>query len=254
MIADNRDTVPDTPRCYEHPLHERMRALLRLEFLFFEFRKLETVIECRRSLVPVVCDLLSLLSRADGWSEIIQDLQRETDQLENLRNIPDIDASRLEETLTRINDIRSHLTGAASSEVRIPKLLLSVMQRASVPGGLAPADLPAYTHWLQKAAVDQQADIQRWTQTITPIEHAVHMILSLTRARSHWQSVALDGGQVCLPGNNRKCLVRIKHPAGAAWYPEISGGRQRVNIRLRGENAAEDEALRQLPNIDIAIC
>lgn len=246
--------MPDNLRFYEHPLHERMRALLRLEFLFAEFRKLESVAEHRRSLIPVICDLLTLLSRADAWSELTQDLQRESDRLEQLRQLPDIDTDMLEVTLEKIASARQPLSGSASGEVQIPKLLLSVMQRSTVPGGLAAADLPAYTHWLQKAPVDQQADIRRWTAALDPIELAISVVMQITRARSHWQTVALDAGQVCIPGHKRNSLVRLIHPKGAAWYPEISGGRQRINIRLRGENAAEDEALRHIPSIEIAIC
>ena len=58
--------MTDTVHCYEHPLNERIRSALRLEFLFSEFRKLEDQADLRRELIPVVCDLLSLLSRSDS--------------------------------------------------------------------------------------------------------------------------------------------------------------------------------------------
>lgn len=225
--------VSDHLLCYEHPLNERVRSALRLEYLFTEFRRLEAAPELRRALIAVVCDLLSLLTRADSWSELGQQLQQEIETLETLRRSPDVDAARLEDTLRGLQEAKQALARIDATQLRIPKLLLAVMQRATVPGGLAPPDMPAYTHWLNQDASTQQADIRAWTAPLASYEEALTQLLALIRARAHWKMVALEQGQCTVQGHSRSSLLRIALPPSSQCYPEISGGRQRMNIRLR---------------------
>ncbi len=231
-----------------------MRSALRLEFLFQEFRRLETVSEHRRCVIPVICDLLSLLSRADAWSEMGQDLQRETEQLQLLRSAPVVDTEKLRSTILELENARTAVTRVNMAEIRIPKLLLAVMQRSSVPGGLAPADVPAYTYWLNLRAKEQQSDIHEWTRQISVYETALTLYLKLIRSRAEWTDATLERGQHCLQGKPRHNLLRIGVPAQGRWYPEISGGRQRMNIRLRGTHPQDDESARRVTTLKLALC
>ncbi|MEN8720603.1 MAG: cell division protein ZapD [Oceanococcaceae bacterium] len=246
--------MTDTLQCYEHPLNERMRSALRLEFLFDEFRRFEAQADNRRGLIAVICDLLSLLSRADAWSEMAQDLQREIDQLEQLRAMPEVDDARLQQTINEATQARGALSRITPATVRIPKLLLTVMQRASVPGGLAPADVPGYTHWLRLPASVQQMQVLEWMQPLFAFETAVTLWLKLVRSRADWQTRVLEHGQITLQGKSRHLLMRVALPQEAPWYPEISGGRQRLNLRLRGADTTADEQARQVAQLDIALC
>lgn len=246
--------MPETLHCYEHPLNEHMRSALRLEFLFREFRRLETAADQRRCVIPLICDLLSLLSRADAWSEIGQDLQKEIEQLQMLRSAPVVDTAKLQQTLLELEDARKAVSRVKLAEIRIPKLLLAVMQRASVPGGLAPADTPAYAYWLNRRPELQRRDIQSWTQPLVAYETALTLYLKLVRSRAEWTTVELDHGQHCLQGKPRHSLLRIGIPETDHWYPEVSGGRQRMNIRLRGTQTTDDEAARQVNQLKIALC
>ncbi len=231
-----------------------MRSALRLEFLFQEFRRLESASEHRRCVIPVICDLLSLLSRADAWSEIGQDLQREAEQLQLLRSAPVVDTEKLKATILELENARTAVSRVNMAEIRIPKLLLAVMQRSSVPGGLAPADVPAYTYWLNLRAKEQQNDIHEWTREITAYETALTLYLKLIRSRAEWMETTLEHGQYCLQGKPRHTLLRIGIPEQGRWYPEISGGRQRMNIRLRGTRPADDDAARRVTALKIALC
>ncbi len=230
-----------------------MRSALRLEFLFSEFRRLETL-EHRRCLIPVICDLMSLLSRADAWSEMGQDLQREIDQLQMLRSAPVVDTEKLRVTILELEDAKKAVSRVNMSEIRIPKLLLAVMQRSTVPGGLAPADTPAYSYWLNLRTAEQQADINEWTKPLTAYETALTLYLKLVRSRAEWNTIDLERGQHCLQGKPKHSLLRIGLPEAARWYPEISGGRQRMNIRLRGTQTDDDEAARRVEQLQIALC
>lgn len=231
-----------------------MRSALRLEFLFKEFRRLEKHTDHRRCVIPVICDLLSLLSRADAWSEIGQDLQRETEQLQMLRSAPAVDTEKLQATILELEGARKAVTRVNMAEIRIPKLLLAVMQRSTVPGGLAPADVPAYAYWLNLRPAAQQKDIDEWTKALGAYESAVGLFLKLVRSRADWKEIALEHGQHCLQGKPRHSLLRIGVPEDGRWYPEISGGRQRMNIRLRGTQPSDDEAARRVGLLKIALC
>lgn len=240
--------------CYEHPLNERMRAALRFEFLFKEWAQLAEHATLRRPLIAVICDLLSLLSRPDTWSDMAKDLQHELDHLVSLRERPGVDTGRLQDTLEDMQQAHLNLSRIDATRIRIPKLLLAVMQRASVPGGLAPADIPPYTYWLNQPPERQLRDIQEWTQGFETFSTALSLYLHVLRSKAHWDMTPLDQGQCTLQAHPKAQLLRVAMPPDAPWYPEISGGRQRMTIRLRGLDTADNERALRQSSLQIALC
>lgn len=238
--------------CYEHPLNERMRACLRMEFLLKEFQRYSETAGCQRALVLVICDILSLLSRPEAWSDLGKDLQHEMDTLNTLRNMAGVDQGRLDAALEDLRSAQQQLSQVSPGSVRLPKLLLSVIQRSSVPGGLAPADIPAFTWWLNQAPQQQQQDIGRWTESLPVYRQALGVYLDLIRSHGEWQVLDLEQGSATLQARSRHALLRLGLEAGSTHFPEFSGGRQRLILRLRTwEVQEESEAPAQ---VQIALC
>ena len=83
--------------CYEHPLNERIRTLLRLEDLFNKidfFSTKDTAIEHHASLVALF-EVLEITSRADIKSDLLQELERQKQILESLRKNPNVSEAAL---------------------------------------------------------------------------------------------------------------------------------------------------------------
>lgn len=73
--------------CYEHPLNERIRTLLRLENLFTKidfFLTKDTSTDHHAALIALF-EVLEITARADIKSDLLQELERQKQILEALR-------------------------------------------------------------------------------------------------------------------------------------------------------------------------
>ena len=90
--------------CYEHPLNERIRTLLRLEDLFNKidfFSTRDTATEHHAALTALF-EVLEITSRADIKSDLLQELERQKQILEMLRKNPNVSETALDTVLNNI--------------------------------------------------------------------------------------------------------------------------------------------------------
>src|SRR5690606_7326293 len=107
---------------YEYPCNERVRALLRVEFLFdrlFFFAK-GTDTHHHQVAVTALFDLLDICDRADLRGAVLQDLERQRVALAALRQHPRVEASTLDAMLDEIQVVTSDLSaqGRIGQELR----------------------------------------------------------------------------------------------------------------------------------------
>ena len=162
---------------YEQPLNERVRALLRLEYLFERatFRMDGPSIWDSRASVEAIIDIMHIMSRTDLKTEIIQELERDAATLEALGAKRGVDLERLNELLGRIRDLLNDLRTGDSTpgqDLRQHELLSYVRQRSSIPAGTCSFDIPAYQHWLERPAETRVSDIRAWLSRFEPVQHA----------------------------------------------------------------------------------
>src|SRR5215510_15765367 len=103
------EPAPDLPEpesvrdqiVYEQPLNERMRAFLRLEFLFRQARHHlngRTAWETRAALSSLI-DVLAILNRGDARNEVLKEIERHTSGLQRYESQPGVDRTRLRSVL-----------------------------------------------------------------------------------------------------------------------------------------------------------
>jgi cell division protein ZapD len=86
---------------YEYPLSERVRTLLRLEDLYKKawcFTEKSEPVENHVALV-LLFDILEVAGRADLKSDLLQELERQRQSLEGLRDNPAISVDVLNQVL-----------------------------------------------------------------------------------------------------------------------------------------------------------
>ena len=110
---------------YEYPCNERIRALLRVEYLFerlFFFAK-GTDVHHHQITVDTLFDLLELCDRTDLRGAVLQDLERHRASLANLREHPGVDTNALDTMLATIQEKTTDLAaqGRIGQEVRHPR-------------------------------------------------------------------------------------------------------------------------------------
>ncbi len=225
---------------YEQPLNERIRTLLRLEFLFHQaWHSLDgNSVWDRRATIASLLDILNVCSRSDLKTEVFKELERHSASLALLDQVSGVDQAALGQILDQLDNLidRFHaLSGQPGQALRQNEFLNSIKQRSAIPGGLCDFDLPAYHFWLQQPEEHQVKDVHQWLGTLETLRLSIDLILRLLReCASSTREIAVGGfSQKSLETDHPCCqLVRVFVPASSRYYAEISGGKQRFTVRF----------------------
>ncbi|MFQ5643307.1 MAG: cell division protein ZapD [Thiogranum sp.] len=229
----------DTKIIYEQPLNERIRTLLRLEFLFAQAAQHlhdESQWGSRNTLNSLQ-DILSIFGRTDLKTEVLKELERHSATLARLEPNPGIDQGRLREILSELEKLGGELHktgGPIAAGLKENEFLGSIQQRGAIPGGTCDFDLPGYHFWLQQPARRRTSDLAAWLGQFETVARAIKLILRLIRESAGFKPVTAANGfyQVTLDSNHPCQLVRVAVDRKVPYYAEISGGRHRVTVRF----------------------
>lgn len=224
---------------YEQPLNERIRTLLRLEYLFFQMDhslRGEKTWDSRAAIADLV-EILQVFGRGDLKTEVIKELERMGAALGRLAGNPEVDQAKLGPILERTEELidRLHaLPGQPGTELKENEFLSAIRQRTSIPGGTAGFDLPAYHHWLQNPAAARRTALEAWLAPLAGFREAIDLTLGLVREAGQPRREVAGAGfyQQSLDTAVPYQLIRVGLPADADCFAEISGGKHRFTIRM----------------------
>src|SRR5690606_19926385 len=169
----------------EYPFNERIRAYLRLEYLFDRLSYFAREGDPRQHQIAVATlfDILDATERTDIKTSVLQDLERQRSALVALRDHPGVAQDALEAMLGEMERTVSTLAGQgrAGQPLRENEWLVSLRGRLAVPGGATQVDMPSYYAWQNKPEAGRCADLQTWTTPLRPLHDAVTMALRLLR-------------------------------------------------------------------------
>ena len=224
--------------CYEHPLNERIRTLLRLEDLFDKvtfFANKDDAAEHHSALVTLF-EILDVASRADMKSDLLQELERQKQALESLRKNPDVSEEALDQVLNNIQ-VASHgmlsMTGKVGEHLRENEWLMGIKQRVGIPWGACEFDLPSYHYWLHLDPSLRRENLNEWITPLLPIHDGFSIILRLLRNSGKiLQHIAHRGmfqqmGQGCAAH-----MLCLKVSESLPCFPEISANKYALTIRF----------------------
>ncbi len=246
---------------YEHPLNERVRTYLRLEYLFRRFDWLlnhEHPIE-HHFCFSTIFEIAEVATRADLKSDLLKDLERHKQQFLSFKGNPAVAESVLNEWLGNIEQCFEGIHSNASrfgNFINDSEWLNNLRNRMAIPGGTCGFDVPQYLAWQHKAPEVRRDDILRWTSPLQPLYSSVNVLLRLSRDTAKAQMVSAVAGQFqqSLP-SNRYQLLRVRLDSELGFVPEISGNRMLVSVRFN----RPDEQGRWVPctedlNFEMALC
>ena len=223
---------------YEYPLNERIRTLLRLEDLFdrvAHFIDAEDPEDHHVALVTLF-EILEVAGRADLKFDLVQELERQRQILLSFRNNPDISEEALSGALYEIEQASASLLamqGKIGQYMRENDWLMSIRNRAGIPGGVCEFDLPSYHFWLNRDMVSRRRDMNGWVSPMLPIHQGVAIVLRLLRASGRPESQLAPHGsfQLMLAGRSAQ-MVRLAVRRSDAFIPEISANKYALNVRF----------------------
>lgn len=223
---------------FEQPLNERVRTFLRLETLFAQHAHhagdaSEWGI---RATLHSLLDIMSVVSRSDLKVEIVKELNEQHDKLSTLAEKPGVDPQRLQSTLDEISAVVNALNALSSQfaqqMLRENEFLVSILNRATIPGGTCGFDLPLLHHWLGMPESRAQRDLEAWYADLAPFQRAITLYLQLLRSSTTPSDEQAEQGTFVYSPDRTYALVRILLPRERLVFPEISAGRHRFSIRF----------------------
>jgi cell division protein ZapD len=224
---------------YEYPLQERIRTYLRLEHLLLRLHQLVTRVDAldHHYALATLFEIMDVAARADLKSDLLKDLDKQKHSLDSYRGNPAIAEAVLDKVVGELDRCFADLSsqpGKAGQSLTENDWLMSIRSRIGIPGGTCEFDLPSYYAWQHKTGVSRQANLMQWSETLTPLSNAVHLLLKLLRDSGAPQKVIAIGGQFQqnLPQGRTFLLLRVALDISQELIPEISGNRLMVSVRL----------------------
>jgi len=222
---------------YEYPLNERIRILMRMEDLFAKhahFAALDAPLDHHAALLALF-EILEV-ARGDLKSDLIQELERQRLALESLRNNPSVKSDALEEVLQNIVATVGQLqglSGKTGQHLRDNEWVMSIKQRACIPGGVCEFDLPSFHYWLSLDAATRRTNLQEWMAPFQPLSSAISIILKILRDSGQpTHRVATKGAYQQMISGRAAQMLRVKLDKTLPCFPEISANKYAINIRF----------------------
>jgi len=223
---------------YEYPLNERVRTLLRLEDLYDRVSFFLGVEDANghHACLTGMFEILEVASRADLKSDLLQELDRQRTFLEALRSNPAISEDKLNSVLTEIDSAFANLhstPGKTGQSLRENEWLMSIKQRAGIPGGTSEFDLPSYHSWLHHTAERRRADLNTWLKPMLPVHAALSIVLRVLRESGRTTSlIAFQGMYQQTPAEKPAQMLRLTIADELPCVPEISANKYALNVRF----------------------
>ncbi|MBI5919911.1 MAG: cell division protein ZapD [Nitrosomonadales bacterium] len=234
---------------YEFPLNERVRTLLRLEDLYAKIGYYIDQADGRDHHVAlgVLFEIMEVTARADLKSDLLQELERQKRVLMALHNNPEISEEALDSVLAEIELASSTLfatSGKLGQHLRENEWLMSIKQRACIPGGVCEFDLPSYHYWLHREPEIRRVALNGWLAPMLPIRDALRIVLRLLReSGKSYKFVAHLGSFQQMQGGRVAQLLRVRLDENLVCIPEVSANKYALNIRFVAADYAAKSVL-----------
>lgn len=221
---------------YEYPLNERIRTLLRLEDMFdraLHFTAADAPEDHHVALLTLF-EILEVASRADLKFDLVQELERQRQTLLSFRNNPEISEDALSGALYEIELASAQMLamqGKVGHYLRENEWLMSIKQRALIPGGVCEFDLPTYHYWRHRDPEQRREALNGWLAPMMPVRAGLAIILRLLRAsgRPEVQIAAHGSFQLMLAGRTAQ-MLRLRIQRSDPVIPVISANKYALNI------------------------
>ena len=220
---------------FEHPLNEKMRTWLRIEFLTEQLNANLPIRDHASALhfFRNVGDLLDVFERGDIRTELLKDLERQQRKLNAWSEVEGVDLTRIDALRQQLKNSSSILMAAprVGQFLREDRLIALVRQRLSIPGGCCSFDLPTLHIWLHSKQHQRDAQVDTWLESLAPLNQALSLILDLVRNSAQFRKQTSLNGFYQDNGEDAD-LLRLKLEITSQLYPQISGHKSRFAIRF----------------------
>ncbi|MGL5758071.1 cell division protein ZapD [Plesiomonas sp.] len=244
------------PVIFEHPLNEKMRAWLRIEYLLQQLDDTQHLTDSAQSMVffRTIADLLDVLDRGEVRTDLLKDLDRQQKKLGLYLDTPGVDVSLLQDLRTQLKQHYTDLLNAPrlGQALRDDRFINPIRQRLSIPGGSCSFDLPTLHLWLHLPNQQKEQQAIHWMTTLDTLRNPLRLVLNLIRQTAQFTPCSANAGFYQDNGGDAE-LLRLRLQLDFMVYPQVSGHKSRYAIRFLPLDSEHGEVPQHLP-FELACC
>lgn len=220
---------------FEHPLNEKMRTWLRIEFLLQQLNSQLPLHDHPSSLYFFrnISELLDIFERGDIRTELLKELERQQRKLQAWVEVPGVDMQRISTLRVQLKACGTTLMAGPrlGQALREDRLISLVRQRLGIPGGCCSFDLPTLHVWLHSPEEVRNAQVNIWMSSLSALAETLGLILDLIRHSAPLRQQTSMNGFYQDNGEDAD-LLRLELNLDDGIYPQVSGHKSRFAIRF----------------------
>lgn len=221
---------------FEHPLNEKTRTKLRLEYLAQQLNHHQPITELNSaiSFFHIVSDLLDILERTNFRTELRKDLEIQLQKLLSWKELPGINTTYLVNVIQKIKPVIEQLDsidrfgGYLSND----PLIKEVRRRLVIPGGYFSFDLPTLALWLTLPQQERDKQVQVWLESLHLLYYALDLNMGFMRDSCEFVHYEAHNTLFHRDNFGEYELLRVQMNLKDNMYPKISGNQTRFAIRF----------------------
>lgn len=242
--------------CFEFPMQENIRHLLRIEYLF---NKLESSKMIKSEVLNdyslyILFDIMDYASRAEIKVKLLHDLEKLNQFLKSFNSNKQSDIiNSVVENIKNLQVIRNKF----AQNIRENEWLMTIKHKMRSSGGISPVDYPSYFLWQNFSFEEKLNYINTWCGPLNPTKNAVNSLLSVLGSNFHCeQHIAYKGVFNQSNVDRNISLLQVVLDQSLSLSPELSANYHLMNIRFikpdffhnRGVNIEDDI------NFELKVC
>jgi cell division protein ZapD len=224
-----------TELTYEHPLNEKLRTYLRLEYLLLQLDDLQQLASDwqQQAFFNSLFALIEVLDRNDIRPDLIKDCERSEAALVTWSGHPSVSGDKLTPLLQQAVRLQSELlrSGKFVGKLKEEPFLAPLRQRFAIPGGACFFDVPQLQYWFHLPFAQRQQMAGSWCAEFSLVQQALRFVLGFCREKGQFTAAVAENG-FYQSNTEQHELLRIRYAADAGVYPTVSGNKYRFAIRF----------------------
>lgn len=221
---------------FEHPLNEKTRIKLRLEYLMRQLTQHQQIVDFNSALsfFHLISDLLEILERSNFRQELKKDLDIQLQKLLSWKDLPGINTHYLANLIQKVKPVIEQLesTERFGSYLNNDPLIKDVRRRLSIPGGYFCFDLPSLAIWLNLNQQERDKHVECWLESLHLLGYALDLNLNFMRDSSEFNEQESKNTLFHRDNFSEFELLRVRMNLKDGVYPKISGNQTRFAIRF----------------------
>ena len=231
-LSDNQVSI------YEEPVQEKIRKFIKIEFLFnklFYFKHKENKNDNYIALLAL-CELYEILSRSDIKSELIREIENQNHYFKKIKEIPEANSEKLSSVLEKQKVLLQLIHSIESNYLEY--LENDILFKTIAKNSINPLQPTSVEFWLSRDIVLRENQINLWTEPLLFIKKSVDFILEVIRKSGRFEDKLAEKGFFIEKLDPKKniLLIRITLTSDLYYYPQISVGKQRLNIMFMSKD------------------